>query len=38
MIQGDLEGASLIEVLVDGDELSFRPAGVETSDDALLIH
>ena len=38
LIQGDLEGASLIEVLVEGDELTFRPAGVETRDDALLIH
>jgi ATP-dependent Clp protease ATP-binding subunit ClpC len=38
LIQGNLEGASLIEVLVEGDELTFRPVGVETRDDALLIH
>ena len=38
LIQGDLDGASLIEVLIEGDELTFRPAGIETRDDALLIH
>ncbi|HXM35590.1 MAG TPA: ATP-dependent Clp protease ATP-binding subunit, partial [Pyrinomonadaceae bacterium] len=38
LIQGDLDGAALIEVLVEGDELTFHPAGVETPDDALLIH
>ena len=38
LIQGHLEGASLIEVFVDGDELNYRPAGVETVADELLIH
>jgi len=39
LIQGQLEGATLIEVYLDGNELNFRPAGVETADDdALLIH
>jgi ATP-dependent Clp protease ATP-binding subunit ClpC len=38
LIQGHLEAASLIEVFVDGDELNYRPVGVEVPDDALLIH
>ncbi|HKY26696.1 MAG TPA: ATP-dependent Clp protease ATP-binding subunit [Pyrinomonadaceae bacterium] len=38
MIQGELGGATLIEVYVAGDELSHRPIGVETADDVLLIH
>jgi ATP-dependent Clp protease ATP-binding subunit ClpC len=38
LIQGHLEGASLIEVFVDGDGLNYRPTGVEAPDDALLIH
>ena len=38
MIQGQLGGATLIEVYVDGNELSHRPVGVETADDVLLIH
>jgi len=38
LIQGHLNDASLIEVFLDGDELNYRPLGVEVSDDALLIH
>jgi ATP-dependent Clp protease ATP-binding subunit ClpC len=38
LIQGHLEGASVIEVFVDGDELNYRPAGVEAPADVLLIH
>jgi ATP-dependent Clp protease ATP-binding subunit ClpC len=38
LIQGHLEGASLIEVFVDGDELNYRHTGVENVADELLIH
>jgi ATP-dependent Clp protease ATP-binding subunit ClpC len=38
LIQGALEGASLIEVVLLGDELNFCPVGVETPDDVLVIH
>ena len=39
LIQGQLAGASQVEVFVSGDELDFRPVGVEAAeDDALLIH
>ncbi len=38
LIQGQLVGASLIEVFLDGVELNYRPVGVEEPDDALLIH
>src|SRR5882762_6864172 len=38
LIQGSLEGASLIEVIVEGDELNYRSANVEATADALLIH
>jgi ATP-dependent Clp protease ATP-binding subunit ClpC len=38
LIQGQLSGSSLVEVYLSGDELDFRPAGIETADDALLIH
>ena len=38
LIQGQLEGASVVEVFLEGDELDFRPAGLEAADDALLIH
>jgi ATP-dependent Clp protease ATP-binding subunit ClpC len=38
LIQGHLGDASLIEVFLDGDELNYRPVGVEAPDDALLIH
>jgi ATP-dependent Clp protease ATP-binding subunit ClpC len=39
LIQGQLVGASQVEVFVRGDELDFRPIGVEApEDDALLIH
>jgi ATP-dependent Clp protease ATP-binding subunit ClpC len=38
LIQGQLIDASLIEVFLDGDDLNYRPLGVETPDDALLIH
>jgi len=38
MIQGQLGQASLIEIYVDGDELTHRPVDVEAPDDVLLIH
>ena len=38
LIQGQLEGATVIEVFLRGHELDFRPEGVEAADDALLIH
>jgi ATP-dependent Clp protease ATP-binding subunit ClpC len=38
LIQGQLIDASLIEVFLDGDDLNYRPIGVEAPDDALLIH
>jgi hypothetical protein len=38
LIQGQLAGASLIEVFLAGNELDHRPIGVEVPDDALLIH
>ncbi|HEV2800259.1 MAG TPA: ATP-dependent Clp protease ATP-binding subunit [Pyrinomonadaceae bacterium] len=38
LIQGELGGATLIEVYEDGDTLSHRPAGVEEVGDELLIH
>ncbi|MEP6717625.1 MAG: ATP-dependent Clp protease ATP-binding subunit [bacterium] len=38
LIQGHLRDTSLIEVFLDGDDLNYRPVGVETPDDALLIH
>jgi ATP-dependent Clp protease ATP-binding subunit ClpC len=38
LIQGQLAGSSLVEVFLSGDELDFRPVGIETVDDALLIH
>ncbi len=38
LIQGQLEGSSVVEVFLEGDELDFRPAGLEATDDALLIH
>ena len=38
LIQGELAGASLIEVFLAGNELDHRPIGVEVPDDALLIH
>ncbi|HKR11811.1 MAG TPA: ATP-dependent Clp protease ATP-binding subunit [Pyrinomonadaceae bacterium] len=38
LIQGQLEGATLIEVFLVGDQIDFRPVDVETPDDALLIH
>jgi ATP-dependent Clp protease ATP-binding subunit ClpC len=38
LIQGQLAGATLVEVFINGQELDFRPIGVETPDDALLIH
>ncbi len=38
LIQGQLAGASLIEVFLDGDDLNHRPLGIEEPDDALLIH
>ncbi len=38
LIQGHLGDASLIEVFLDGNDLNYRPVGVEAPDDALLIH
>ena len=38
MIQGQLTQASLIEVTVEGDELTHRPVDIETADDVLAIH
>jgi ATP-dependent Clp protease ATP-binding subunit ClpC len=38
LIQGHLAEASLIEMFLDGDELNYRPIGVEAPDDALAIH
>jgi ATP-dependent Clp protease ATP-binding subunit ClpC len=38
LIQGQLSGSSLIEIFLSGNELDFRPAGIEAVDDALLIH
>ncbi len=38
LIQGHLGDAALIEVFLDGDDLNYRPVGVEAPDDALLIH
>jgi len=38
LIQGHLGDASIIEVFVDGDDLNYRPAGVEQPEDLLLIH
>jgi len=38
LIQGQLGTASLVEVYLEGNELNYRPLGVETPDDALLIH
>ncbi len=38
MIQGQLGGVTLIEVFVNGDELTHRPVDVETADDVLVIH
>jgi ATP-dependent Clp protease ATP-binding subunit ClpC len=38
LIQGQLAGATVVEVFLRGDELDFRPTGVEAPDDALLIH
>ena len=38
LIQGQLAGASQVEVYLRDGELDFRPVGVEAPDDALLIH
>jgi len=38
LIQGQLMDAALIEVFLDGDDLNYRPIGIEAPDDALLIH
>ena len=39
LIQGQLAGATHVEVFLSGEELDFRPVGVEPAeDDALLIH
>src|SRR5512138_3858799 len=34
LIQGQLAGSSLVEVFLDGEELDFRPVGIEAPDDA----
>ena len=38
LIQGHLGDASLIEMFLDGDDLNYRPIGIEAPDDAILIH
>jgi ATP-dependent Clp protease ATP-binding subunit ClpC len=38
LIQGYLGDASLIEMFLDGDDLNYRPIGIEAPDDAILIH
>ena len=38
LIQGTLEGASVVEVFAEGNVLSYRPTVVEEPSDALLIH
>jgi ATP-dependent Clp protease ATP-binding subunit ClpC len=38
LIQGTLDGATLVEVFREGDVLDHRPVGVEEPGDALLIH
>ncbi|HYO99020.1 MAG TPA: AAA family ATPase, partial [Pyrinomonadaceae bacterium] len=38
LIQGELGGATLVEIYEDGGALSHRPAGVEEVGDELLIH
>ena len=38
LIQGSLGAATVVEVYAEGNELSYRPAGVEEPGDALLIH
>ncbi|MEP6819309.1 MAG: ATP-dependent Clp protease ATP-binding subunit [bacterium] len=38
LIQGYLGDASLIEMFLDGDDLNYRPLGIEAPDDAILIH
>jgi ATP-dependent Clp protease ATP-binding subunit ClpC len=38
LIQGELEGASVVEVYEEAGALSHRPAGVEEPGDAILIH
>jgi len=38
MIQGNLGEGGLIEIFLDGDELTHRSLGVEAADDVLLIH
>jgi ATP-dependent Clp protease ATP-binding subunit ClpC len=38
MIQGQLGEFSLLEIFVDGDELTHRPVEVEATDDVLVIH
>ena len=38
LIQGQLRDVSMIEMFLDGDDLNYRPIGVEAPDDAILIH
>jgi ATP-dependent Clp protease ATP-binding subunit ClpC len=38
MIQGNLGESPVIEVYVDGEQLNYRPAGVNEPGDAILIH
>jgi ATP-dependent Clp protease ATP-binding subunit ClpC len=38
LIQGQLTHASVIEMFVEGDDLNYRPVGLEETGDLLLIH
>jgi ATP-dependent Clp protease ATP-binding subunit ClpC len=38
LIQGHLRDASIIDVFVEGDDLNYRPVGLEETGDLLLIH
>jgi ATP-dependent Clp protease ATP-binding subunit ClpC len=38
LIQGELGGASLIEIFLDENDLNYRPAGIEEPGDMLLTH
>ncbi len=38
LIQGQLRDVSMIEMFLDGNDLNYRPIGVEAPDDAILIH
>jgi len=38
LIQGELRDSPVVEVFVEGDELNYRPVGMEETGDLLLIH